>query len=105
MDDQDLIRRAFAAYFRSGGGDQLMQPSRDSGVEKAANGKHYVVLHNQRGTLAVYRIRNDGMLKGLKRWPADLDGPVMVGYSRRCSTGSRRQRRCSGGGLPRRHHG
>ena len=33
------------------------------------DGKLYVVLSNVRGTLAVYRVRNDGVLKGLKRWP------------------------------------
>ncbi len=25
------------------------------------------------GLLAVYRVRNDGMLKGLKRWPRELE--------------------------------
>jgi hypothetical protein len=37
-------------------------------------GLSYVVLRNARGLLAVYRVRNDGMLKGLKRWPAEIDG-------------------------------
>lgn len=59
-----------AAYFRSGGNEQ---PSADSRVV-LHNDLQYVVLTNVNGTLAVYRIRNDGMLKRLKRWPETLDG-------------------------------
>jgi hypothetical protein len=45
----------------------------DSNVVKHDDGRHYVVLRNVRGTLAVYRVRNDQMLKRLKRWPDALD--------------------------------
>jgi hypothetical protein len=31
-----------------------------------------VVLRSARGPLAVYRVRNDGKLKRLRRWPNDL---------------------------------
>ena len=65
----DLTRRAFAAYFRSGGN---IQPANDSGLA-THNGMQYVVLRNVSGVFAVYRVRNDGMLKGLKRWPAALE--------------------------------
>jgi hypothetical protein len=68
IDEQDVTRRAFAAYFRSGGIDQ---PAKSSGVVEH-NGKAYVVLENVNGILAVYRVRNDGMLKRLRRWPSDL---------------------------------
>ena len=74
MDDQDLTRRAFAAYYRSGG-EHADIPSSMSGVETAGNGQHYVVLRggrNANGICAVYRVRNDGVLKRLVRWPADL---------------------------------
>jgi hypothetical protein len=64
----DLTKRAFAAYFRSGGS---AQPSRYSGPIAAA-GKDYVVLHNVNGILAVYRVRNTGALKRLRRWPKEL---------------------------------
>jgi hypothetical protein len=67
IDEQDVTRRAFAAYFRSGGIDQ---PNSSGVVEH--NGKVYVVLENVNGILAVYRVRNDGMLKRLCRWPTDL---------------------------------
>lgn len=66
----ELLQRAMAAYFRGGGTDQ---PGRtESGVETVGE-LQYVVLRNVRGVLAVYRVRNDGMLKGLKRWPKELD--------------------------------
>jgi hypothetical protein len=73
VDDDDLKRRAFAAYFRSGG-EFALQPS-DSASELAFhNGKAYVVLRNGGGTLAVYRVRNNGILKSLRRWPAAVTG-------------------------------
>lgn len=69
MDDATLTRRAYAAYFRSGGSDQ---PNRASGVQDAG-GHAYVVLRTGHRMLAVYRVRNDGVLKGLKRWPRELE--------------------------------
>lgn len=69
-DDEEVMRKALAAYFRSGATEQ---PSTiDSGVE-IVEGLRYAVLRNVRGVLRVYRVRNDGMLKGLKRWPAAID--------------------------------
>jgi hypothetical protein len=69
-DDDELVRRAFAAYFRAGA--SVSQPSGASHVA-VHNGKLYVVLHNSGGILAVYRVRNNGALKGLRRWPAALE--------------------------------
>ena len=68
-DDIDLRRRAFAAYFRTGGSDQ---PAKESGV-MVVNGKRYVHLFSTRGTLAVYRVENIGRLKRLRRWPKELE--------------------------------
>ncbi|HEY3356886.1 MAG TPA: hypothetical protein VGQ83_26790 [Polyangia bacterium] len=65
----DLERRALAAYFRSGGTDQPAGGAQFVEV----GGKAYVTLSNVRGMLAVYRVRNDGQLKGLKRWPHELE--------------------------------
>lgn len=75
--DSDLVRRAMAAYYRSGrregfADEQINMPANDSDVQEH-DGKQYVVLRNVNGVLAVYRVRNDGMLKGLKRWPAELE--------------------------------
>ncbi len=72
-DDEDsLVRRAFAAYYKFSDSWSPDQPSNTSGIE-TVGGKDYVVLRNVNGILAVYRVRNDGMLKGLKRWPAGLE--------------------------------
>jgi hypothetical protein len=38
------------------------------------NGRRYVVLQNVNGVLAVYRVRHDGILKRLRRWPKDIEG-------------------------------
>lgn len=67
-DSEDLLRRAFAAYFRTGG---VEQPANTSCVRQI-DGRNYVVLENVSGVLAAYRVRNDGMLRRLKRWPANL---------------------------------
>lgn len=71
FDDDDGLRRAFAAYFRTNGSYADI-PSSNSGVA-IHDGKRYVVLRNRGGTLAVYRVLNNGRLKGLKRWPAEVE--------------------------------
>lgn len=73
--DEGLVRRAIAAAAREAArlGGQMLQPSQDSRVAEV-NGRRYVVLCNVSGILAVYRVRKpDGILKGLKRWPKELD--------------------------------
>jgi hypothetical protein len=57
-----------AAYFRTGGTEQ---PS-DSGLVDH-DGSRYVVVGGAHGVLAVYRVRTDGVLKRLKRWPAEIE--------------------------------
>jgi hypothetical protein len=70
--DEDLTRRAFAAYFKEARGwGEPVQPSNGSGVVEH-DGKTYVVLLNSNGTLAVYRVRNSGALKRLRRWPTEV---------------------------------
>lgn len=70
MDEAALTSRALAAYFRSEGA-LANQPDSESGVVEYA-GKSYVVLLNVNGTLAVYRVLNNGALKRLKRWPVEV---------------------------------
>ena len=66
--DTELERRALAAYFRNGGTDQPL-----GGADVVEHeGKRYVVLSNLKGTLAVYRVRNNGMLKGMRRPPREI---------------------------------
>jgi hypothetical protein len=69
---KDLENRALAAYFRSAAkqGGSPNQPSTPTNA--TVDGKQYVVLTNKNGILAVYRVRTDGVLKGLVRWPAEL---------------------------------
>jgi hypothetical protein len=71
---EPLVRRAFAAYYRSEpAGGSLPEPARTSFLCEL-DGKQYVVLENMNGILAVYRVRTyDGILKRLRRWPADLE--------------------------------
>ncbi|KUI17370.1 hypothetical protein AU192_01260 [Mycobacterium lehmannii] len=68
-DGDELTRRAFAAYFRTGGTEQ---PARSGGVVER-DGLLYVVLRHSRGLLGVYRVRNNGMLRRMRRSPADLE--------------------------------
>lgn len=65
------------AWFRSGGTAQL---SNGSSMYEA-DGLRYVELWNVNGTLAVYRILDDGRLKQLERWTRP-DAPVKrpMGY-------------------------
>lgn len=71
MEQHELVKRAIAAYFRNSEGLPA-QPSNDSAVETIED-KEYVILRNVEGPLAVYRVRNDGKLKGLRRWPAGIE--------------------------------
>jgi hypothetical protein len=70
LDSKDLLRRAFAAYFRSSQSPSPAQPANDSDIETVGD-KSYVVLRNVRGIIAVYRILNSGALKRLRRWPKE----------------------------------
>jgi len=67
-----LKARAYAAYFKTEG-REAAQPSEVDSGEIEHGGKQYVALRNRNGILAIYRVRNDGMLKRLRRWPAALE--------------------------------
>lgn len=72
----DLLRRAKAAWFGSGGTET---PNESSGV-KVRLGLVYVVLHGARGVLAVYRVRPDNLaLRAMKRWPASIERVTPTG--------------------------
>lgn len=73
MPNDDYVNRANAAYYRAAAslGGQVVQPGSTELVTH--EGLTYVVMRNVNGVLAVYRVRNDGMLKGLKRWPKALE--------------------------------
>ena len=67
----DLIQRALAAYHRAAQYPLEDMPS--GGVERTHKKLSYVVLSNRYRPLAVYRVRNNGMLRRMKRWPAALE--------------------------------
>jgi hypothetical protein len=72
--DHELVTRAMRAYFiasKKEGGESPAQPSNSSAVTEF-EGKRYVVLNNVNGILAVYGLKNDGVLKRLGRWPESL---------------------------------
>jgi hypothetical protein len=76
-DNDPLLVRAMSAYYRQGRreghtDEQITIPANSSFLAELG-GKRYVVLENVNGVLAVYRVRNDGVLKGLKRWPRELE--------------------------------
>jgi len=73
MDNEDLLRRPYAAYFRMARGAAADQPSAAASGVLRRKGLWYVVLRNVRGTLAVYRVKNDGALRRLRRWPKDFE--------------------------------
>jgi len=59
-----------AAYFRGG---SINQPGQTEAVEH--DGVEYIVLENDEGVLAVYRIREvngEPVLRCLKRWPKEV---------------------------------
>lgn len=69
--DEHYIRRATAAWFRSGGTLQIIE-----GDVVQHQEREYVLLFaagtNAEIPCAVYRVTNQGQLKRLKRWPAAL---------------------------------
>jgi hypothetical protein len=71
----EMIGRAFRAYFMTAAraGYSADQPSASDSCVEHHDDKSYVVLRNGYSVLAVYRVRNDGMLKRLRRWPANLE--------------------------------
>lgn len=74
-DDDTLLRRAFAAYFRSAKAEGAWSPDQPANTSYVTehDGKRYVVLENVNGVLAVYRVRTSGVLKGLRRWPKAIE--------------------------------
>lgn len=67
----DLLRRAMAAWFKVGKGYPLgEQPSMALSTVETADGHNYIILRNaNRDIAAVYRARNNGVLKRLVRIP------------------------------------
>ena len=77
--EQELMARALRAYWMAARKDEKETgtswpiPSERLGGVEEIGGKSYATLQNADGILAVYRVRNDGVLKSLKRWPKELE--------------------------------
>lgn len=72
---EDYIIRAMSAWYREQAvkGSSLSLTNDIKAQNKTFRDKKYVVIINAAlDILKVYRIRPDGSLKGLRRWPADL---------------------------------
>jgi hypothetical protein len=71
----ELLSRGLRAYYTKAAreGHSANHPSMDASGYEEVDDKDYVVLRNAHGVLAVYRVRHDGMLKRLRRWPAELE--------------------------------
>jgi hypothetical protein len=67
FDKPDLIRRAFAAWYRTGGTEQ---PA--SAEVPTVDGLTYVRLVGEGGVLAIYRVQSSARLKRLRRFPKAL---------------------------------
>ncbi|PWT82884.1 MAG: hypothetical protein C5B58_07465 [Acidobacteria bacterium] len=68
------------AYFTTAlkaGGSADFPSSGASGLQEIEE-KRYVVLRNVNSVLAVYRVRNDGILKRLRRWPAEFEEGLLI---------------------------
>jgi hypothetical protein len=75
MDHEEVMQRAYTAWHRAckRNGWTFQQPSDRKSMLEEHNGKLYAVLRGGGTVYQVYRVRNDGMLKGLKRWPKEID--------------------------------
>ena len=71
----ETVRRALSAYYRTAG-DSV--PEASASREQTHAGKRYVVLGRQdESVLAVYRIKPDGLLRRMRRWPEALGAVTM----------------------------
>ncbi len=73
FEETEHYRRALAAYWRFSEEGTSTPSSYTSGEVRLDDGRDYVRIANSIGTLAVYRVKPDGILRRLKRWPKILD--------------------------------
>lgn len=74
--EREYLARAMTALYRSTlrDGATPQQPAESaSGIVSDKAGRQHVVLNNAHGLLAVYRIKADGTLRRLKRWPKEVE--------------------------------
>ena len=69
--DGQILQRAFAAYLKTDGAHADQPNAFHSGV-CTLDGLRYAVLRSGPRTLAVCRVKNNGALRRMKRWPLDI---------------------------------
>lgn len=69
-DDANFLNRAFRAYLATDGAAR--QPIERHSTELKLNGLRYVVLGDDAQVVAVYRVKNNGALRRMKRWPMSV---------------------------------
>ena len=91
-EDERLVRRALAAWYRSdcdGEYDPVVLTPPISGVAAEHAGKRYVLIVNGPGVpVAAYRVRNDEVLKGLRQWPKGWTPGFPTGPATACGSPS-----------------
>jgi hypothetical protein len=77
---EDYLPRAMAAWYRGGKtGESRLYPSEAMSIQVTLpDGKSYVLLANSYSVLGVYRIRPNGVLKLLRRWPNTHGGELCI---------------------------
>lgn len=73
LDDPAIVRRAFVAWYSADEAQAPGHPSPAASHHVRVAGHEYVALRDGHSLLAVYRLRNDGKLKRLRRWPRELN--------------------------------
>jgi len=69
MNNDDLLKRALSAWYRTSFEAVSVE---DSGIEKQGDLMYVILRQTGQEILAVYRVRNDGQLKRLRRIPKAL---------------------------------
>ncbi len=73
LDDPAIVRRALAAWYGTDETEAPGHPDPAASHHVRLAGHEYVVLRDVNSLLAIYRLRNDGKLKRLRRWPRELE--------------------------------
>lgn len=73
--DADYVPRALAAWYRGSRDDHARLYPSESACQQVTlpDGKSYVVMANTYQVLGVYRIRPQGVLRLMKRWPKAVE--------------------------------
>jgi hypothetical protein len=69
MAQTTILDRAFRAFLAASGGANAGHRRDLTPVAVVLGGLHYIVLQDGHAVLAVYRVRNNGALRRMRKWP------------------------------------